>query len=411
MLYMGIDLHGKQMTVCIRNESGEVVLQRQVSTRPAKVEEFLQQLHAAGGGPDYAALLEVCGFHDWLVKRLESDGRCRDVVVIHPDQRSKKKTDRRDANQLCQLLWVNRQRLLAGERANGVRRVYQPTDDERQDRQLTSVRQRAGRQRTRTINQIRYILRRNNLEWERPTKTFQTRKVRQWLKTLPLNDTDRLELDHLLQQWELWERQIDELDERIEQRFALNQAAARLATIVGVSCYMALAIASRIGDVARFVRGRSLANFLGLTPGSRSSGEQRRLGSITKEGSRTVRFLLGQLVIHVLKKDGRMRNWYKQIKRRRGAKIARVAVMRRLAVIMWHMLSKEEDYCYGGPPQQTRRTAEQASAHDQAAGRRAWLAELTAAPAAAQGPPAESTGASSLCRKKKTRQPAPAAGK
>jgi hypothetical protein len=184
-LYIGNDLHGKQMTICIRDESGRVVLQRQVSTRPAKVEEFLEEVHRLGEGGQYVMALEVCGFHDWLV-----------------------------------------------------RRVYEPTDDERQDRQITSVRQRLGRRRTQTINQIRHILRRNNLEWERPTKGFQTKKVRQWLKTLALDETDRLEMDQLLPQWELWDRQIAECEEHIAKRFEQNAAAQILATIVGVSCYL-----------------------------------------------------------------------------------------------------------------------------------------------------------------------------
>lgn len=414
MVYVGIDLHLKQLTVCIRNEQGDVTLRRQVSTRPHKVREFLDELRQHDGG--YVAILEVCGFHDWLVRALREEPACHDVVVVHPDQRSKKKTDRRDANLLCELLWVNRQRLVAGERVQGVRRVYTPTPEEQQDRQLTSVRQRLGRQRTRTLNQIHYLLRRHNLEWDRPTKTFQTEKVKRWLKKLSLGECDRLELDHLLEQWEMWDRQIDQLGERIAARFDRNAAAKLLATIVGVSCYMALAISSRIGAISRFARGRSLANFLGLTPGSRSSGETERLGSITKEGSRHVRFLLGQLVLHVLRKDGRMRAWFKRIKQRRGSKIARVAVMRRLAVIMWHMLTKNEPYCYGGVPQRTRPAVGELSEAKREQQRREVLEDFTraashgattaahaattaahAAATAAHAAASESTGSSSLC--------------
>jgi transposase len=347
MLYVGIDLHGKQITVCVRDEAGNVVLRRQVSTRPGKVAEFLDELRALSGGK-YVVVLEVCGFHNWLVERLKADPSCSEVVLIQPEETSKKKTDRRDASRLSEILWVNRQRLLAGQAVRGLRRVYIPTDDERQDRQITSVRMRQGRQRTRTINQIRHILRRNNLEWERPTKGFQTKKVRQWLTTLELDETDRLEMDQLVEQWDLWERQIKQLEERIEKHFERNAAAQILATIVGVSCYMALAIASRIGDIHRFARGRSLANFFGLTPGSRSSGEKERLGSITKQGSRMVRFMLGQLVVHVLRKDSKLRTWYRAIKKRRGVNIARVAVMRRMTGIIQRMLSKQEAYRYDG---------------------------------------------------------------
>ena len=62
-----------------------------------------------------------------------------------------------------------------------------------------------------------------------------------------------------------------------------------------------------------------------------------------------VRFLLGQAVLHVLQKDAWMRHWYQQVKRRRGSKVARVAVMRRLATILWSMLKHNMPYIRGGP--------------------------------------------------------------
>jgi transposase len=114
----------------------------------------------------------------------------------------------------------------------------------------------------------------------------------------------------------LWDQQIEQVQARIVARFLQNPAAQLLGTIVGMGPYMALAIASRVGNIRRFAHGRSLANCFGLTPGSRSGGETQRLGSITKEGSRRVRFLLGQLVLHLLRKDGRMRSWYQRIKQR-----------------------------------------------------------------------------------------------
>jgi transposase len=344
MFYLGIDLHRKQMTVCARDENGDVRLRRQVSTRPEKVEEFLAELRNLEF--PYVATLEVCGFHDWLVKRLQSRVRCQEIVLIQPEKKSRRKTDRRDAHQLSEMLWVSRGRLLAGQKVQGVRRIYFPTDEEREDRQRTAVRQWLGRRRTKTLNQMHYIPRRNNLEWSQPTKGFQTRAVRKWLQTLALGDTDRLEMDLLLEQWELWDEQIIQLDKRIAERYLKHDQAKLLGRIIGVSGYMALAIASRIGDIRRFPTPRSLANFFGPTPTSKSSGETERLGSISKAGSAIVRFMLGQLVMHVLRKDARIRTWYKGIKRRRGSKIARVAVMRRLTVIMWHMLTKRVEYEY-----------------------------------------------------------------
>ena len=124
-----------------------------------------------------------------------------------------------------------------------------------------------------------------------------------------------------------------------------------LMTAPGVSHYSGLTLASRIGPVKRFPSPRSLANYFGLTPGCYNSGNaQDRLGSITKEGSTIARFILGQLVLHSLKQDPKMRKWYRRIKLRRGSKIARVAVMRRITTIFWHMLTHEEAYCVGGSP-------------------------------------------------------------
>lgn len=101
----------------------------------------------------------------------------------------------------------------------------------------------------------------------------------------------------------------------------------------------------------------------GLTPSAHNSGQNKqRLGSITKQGSALARFLLGQAVLHVLRKDGVLREWYKGIKRRRGSKVARVAVMRRLTTIIWNLLSKEQTYVPGGPRRQAERRAQAALA-------------------------------------------------
>ncbi len=199
--------------------------------------------------------------------------------------------------------------------------------------------------RTRVINTLRHILRRHNLQWDLPTKTFPTKQAIAWLKTLALPDIDRLELDCLLSDLERIDRRIEELEKTIVERFGWSDDAALLATIPGVAAFTAISLACRIGRIERFPRAKSLANYWGLTPGCRNSGENNeRLGHITKAGSTMARWLLAQATQRVLRKDTRLREWYKRIKRRRGTKIARVAVMRKVATIMWHMLSKRMTY-------------------------------------------------------------------
>ena len=350
MLYVGCDQHRKQITVCVLNEAGEAVRRRQVSTQPEKIREFLDRTRREAGEEGFMAIVEVCGFNDWFLELLREYG-CREVVLIHPGKPSKRKTDRRDASKLSEMLWVNRGPLKRGEKPRGLRRVVIPSRNDAQDRQVTSLRQRAGRRRTRVLNALQGILRKHNLQWEQPTKHFDTLRVREWLKTLELPEIDRLEMDHLLAQWALYDEQIEQLDAKIAERAADSRNVSILRRCKGLGAYGALGLASRIGDVRRFPRPRSLANYFGLTPACRNTGDRTdRLGSITKEGSRFARFILGQLVLHVLKHDTEMRTWYRRIKRRRGSKIARVAVMRRLCTIFWHMLTHDEPYRPGGPP-------------------------------------------------------------
>lgn len=143
-----------------------------------------------------------------------------------------------------------------------------------------------------------------------------------------------------------------ELDELIKQRCVDNSAAQQLATLTGgIAGFIALTLASRIDDIRQFPTARSLANYWGLVPRCHNSGEATgRLGSITKEGSPLARYALGQLVLHVLRRDSAMRQWHRRIKLRRGSKIARVAVMRRLSTIIWSMLRHQEPYYVGGKP-------------------------------------------------------------
>lgn len=363
MLYLAIDQHRKQLTVNLRGEDGNVLLRRQVSTCWQAVREFLGDIQERGrqaGG--WMVILEVCGFNDWLLKLLVEYGT-QDIILLQPEDRQRQKTDRRDANRLGELLWLNRERLATRQRVQGMRRVVIPSADDRLDRQLTSLRWRIGRERTRLLNRVKGLLRRHNLEQECPVKGIDTQRGRHWLRELLLSELERLEMNHLLARWEALDVERAALESQIRTRQSRNVAAALIATIPGMAAYTSLALACRIGDVSRFPKPRSLANYWGLTPGCRDSGEaKQRLGSITKQGSAQARFVLGQAVVHVLRKDAVLRHWYKGIKRRRGAKIARVAVMRRLTTAIWHMLRKQQPYVLGGPSQDKRR-AERVPAH------------------------------------------------
>jgi len=98
MLYLGIDQHARQITISLRDDNGDVVQARQVSTQPEKIHDFFQRLtrERLRNGESFVAVLEVCGFNDWLIRML-LEYRCHQVILIQPDDRKKRKTDRRDA--------------------------------------------------------------------------------------------------------------------------------------------------------------------------------------------------------------------------------------------------------------------------------------------------------------------------
>lgn len=344
MFYLGIDQHAKQLTISLRDETGSVRQAKQVSTEPVRIGKFLHELRETCGTDGFYAIVEVCGFNDWLLELLTKHG-CARVFLIQPEKKRKIKTDRRDAKSLSELLWVNQERLRSGIPLNGVKQIVFPSAIDVENQRITLIRQRIGRQNTRTINQIKHILRRHNLQWQLPTKTFPSKIAITWLKNLTLPSWDRKEMNWLLEELKSISGRLAELECEIATRCINDPRVQLLKTTPGVADFSALAFACRIGDVTRFPSGRSLSNYWGLTPLVNDSGESTgRRGRITKAGSTVARWLLGQVVLHVLRKDAKMKAWYKTIRVRRGSKIARVAVMRRLSVVIRNMLANNQDY-------------------------------------------------------------------
>lgn len=161
---------------------------------------------------------------------------------------------------------------------------------------------------------------------------------------------DHMEIDVHLNIWETLDEQILALEHELAKQAETNKDVMLLVSIPGITAMGAITLLSRIGDIERFPTPNSLANYFGLTPGCRNSGETNRPGSITKAGSRIARHVLNFAVIHVVRKDKAMRDWHKAIKKRRGSKIARVAVMRKLSTIIWDILKRRTTFQFRFDP-------------------------------------------------------------
>jgi transposase len=150
----------------------------------------------------------------------------------------------------------------------GLRQVEIPSSDDQANRRLTTLRKEAGGARTRIVNKIEQILRRHNLQWEMPTKTFPTVAAIARLKRLVLPEIDRMEMNHLLVDLEQVEKRLKELAQIIAQRSAASKEVAILSSMPRVGGgFSALSLACRVGRIERFPCAHSLANYWGLTPG------------------------------------------------------------------------------------------------------------------------------------------------
>jgi transposase len=153
---------------------------------------------------------------------------------------------------------------------------------------------------------------------------------------------------------ELYDKQIAEIESELVKRAEASEETRtnvyRLNAIPGISSMGAIILLSRIGDIKRFKNPDSLANYFGLTPGCHNTGGKNRVGGITKRGNAIARQVLNFAVLHITRKDPAMKEWHKKIKKRRGMKTARVAVMRRLATIIWHILRWGKPYQFRYDP-------------------------------------------------------------
>ncbi len=118
-----------------------------------------------------------------------------------------------------------------------------------------------------------------------------------------------------------------------------------LTQIRGVGPYTAMLVIAEVGDVARFPSARKLCAWAGLTPTVRSSDGKARIGHISKHGSRPLRWALVEAAQHSARGGGPLRETFERIAKRRGRKIAKVAVARKIATLCYYGLRDGEIRC------------------------------------------------------------------
>jgi len=137
---------------------------------------------------------------------------------------------------------------------------------------------------------------------------------------------------------------IQELTGKLEQIVQRRPGTRQLSTHPGVGPLTALAYELGIGTPDRFQCAKQIASYVGLVPAEESSGDRRRLGHISKQGNVLLRFLLVEAAQVTVRSDARWRSQFFHLALRRGRKIAKVAMARKLAVELYWMWRRGWNY-------------------------------------------------------------------
>jgi transposase len=278
-------------------------------------------------------VLEASGHARWferLVAELQFELWIGDAAEIRTKRVRKQKTDRQDAQLILRLLLEDR-----------FPQIWVPNWENRDVRQLLWHRHRMVQARTRIMNQLQAVALNEGLRCKKRLWREHGRQQLESFRLAPWASRRRRDLLELLDRLN---PTIVELSQAIEQEVEKCPEALRLRTHPGVGALTALAFVLIIGRTERFHCGKQVASYLGLVPLEESSGNRRRLGHITKQGSSMLRFLLVEAAQVTVRSVPEWRSQYFHLAMRRGRKIAKVAMARKLAVRMYWMWRKGWDY-------------------------------------------------------------------
>src|SRR6267378_6895159 len=330
MLIIGGDYHpGFQQIAFVDTETGECGERR--LERREEAEKFYRDLRAQGATVRLG--MEASGHARWferLLSELQFELWIGDAAEIRAKRVRKQKTDRQDAQLILRLLIEDR-----------FPRIWVPSWENRDLRQLLWHRHRMVQARTRIMNQLQAVALNEGV---RCNQRLWREKGREQLESFRLAPWASRRRHDLLEWLDRLNPTIGALSQAIEKEVEKCPEAQRLRTHPGVGPLTALAFVLIIGKPNRFQCGKQIASYLGLVPLEDSSGNRRRLGHITKQGNSLLRFLLVEAAQVTARSIPEWRSKYFHLMMRRGRKIAKVAMARRLAIALYWMWRKGGNY-------------------------------------------------------------------
>jgi transposase len=317
-------------------EAGRIQLGGRVELVSPSLQAFAKRLRRTD-----EVVLEATGNTAAIVAALKP--HVARVVVANPLQvrliaEAKVKTDKIDAAVLAQLY------------ASGfLPEVWIPDEDTLALRRQVARRAQIVRQRVRLKNEIHSVLA-AHLIAKCPAADLFGRKGRAWLAEQPLPLDERLSVEQRLRELDRLGEDLTAIDRLLGEAVLEDARVHQLLTIGGVNATVAIGLLAAIGDVTRFRSPEKLVSYFGLNPTVYQSGLQpAQHGHISKRGRSHARAMLVEAAWAASKSPGPLRAFFHRIRQRRGLQIAAVAAARKLAVIIWHVLTRNEDYAWNRP--------------------------------------------------------------
>jgi transposase len=330
MLYVGLDVHSRQSSLCILNAGGGTVNQIQLKGPRGTVVDHLRQLKE----PFSICYEASCGYGH-LYEQLQP--LAAHVAVAHPGKLrliygSKRKNDKVDAQKLAKLLLLDM-----------VPPVHVPSVDVRSWRSLIVFRQRLLQQVVRIKNQIRGVLRENDLAG---AKWLWSKKQLTWLESLDLHPVAKLRLELAVEEFRALKAKKKRIERELQKYADRHPAVKLLMTIPGVGIRTAETFIAWVDDITRFRNNRQLGSYFGLVPCQDASADRNRLGHITRDGPPVMRKLICEATWTAIKKCPRFKQFFEQVMggKSERKKIALVATMHRMIKVMGAMLRSGEAY-------------------------------------------------------------------
>ena len=227
--------------------------------------------------------------------------------------------------------------------------VWMPDEETQALRRQVTRRNQIVRQRSRLKCIIQSILH-AHLAPPCPHADMLGGKGKSWLKAQWLPEDERLAVDRHVREIERLGDDLKVVERDLAQHALASSDITRLMTIPGIDMVIAVAILSAIGDVSRFATPQKLVSYLGLNPSVRQSGPGPAYqGRITKQGRCHTRGMLVEAAWAAVRAPGPLRAFFLRLSVRRGQHVAAVAVARKLTIIAWHLLTKQQDYAWTRP--------------------------------------------------------------